>query len=91
MSDPAVTLQRLRALIGQRVHYEGLDCQIIEVLEDGPSLVLQEQGVAAVVQDNQHGEGHRRVAPTLTLRVHDALSGQINPLLHALLDARRQQ
>ncbi len=81
MPDTHLTLEQLRDLIGQRIHYQGLDCQIIEVLEDGPSVVLQECTADTVIQDDQYGEGHRRVAPTFTIPLHDAHSGEINPLL----------
>ncbi|QKT04854.1 hypothetical protein HUS23_14055 [Ectothiorhodospiraceae bacterium 2226] len=60
---------RLRILIGRRVRHQGQDCQIIEVLDDGPTLILQ--GDDAVIQANRFGEAHRRVPHTYTVPVCD--------------------
>ena len=84
MPDTHISLEQLRGLIGRRIHYQGLDCQIIEVLEDGPSVVLQECTAHTVIQDDQYGEGHRRVAPTFSIPLWDAHSGEINPVLAEL-------
>ncbi len=59
----------LRQLIGRRARYQGARYEIIEILEDGPSLVLQECGNHTIIQADQLGEAHRRVPPTLTLTV----------------------
>ena len=58
----------LTALIGHRVRAHGQEFQIIEVLEDGPSLVLQ-QNVDTVIQPDQLGEAHRRVPETLVIAI----------------------
>lgn len=79
MSEPKITLEQLRSLIGSRVYYQGVDCQIIEVLEGGPTLVLQDCAHDNVIQADQHGEAHRRVAPIFSISVWDKHSGEINP------------
>jgi len=84
MPDTHLSLEQLRGLIGRRVHYQRLDCQIIEVLEDGPSVVLQERTAHTVIQDDQYGEGHRRVAPTFSIPLWDIHSGEMNPVLAEL-------
>ena len=90
MVMPNITLEQLRKLIGAHLQHQGVDCSIIEVLEDGPTLVLQECSTHSVIQANQHGEGHRRVAPTFTLPVWDGLTGQMNSELAGLLGSNRQ-
>jgi len=66
MSTPAsnITIDRLRGLIGIRVEYDGSACEIIEILEDGPSLILQDCEDRPTIQADQYGEAHRRV-PTI--------------------------
>ncbi len=50
----------LRKLIGGRARYLGQVYQIVEVLEDGPTLILQNDG-GNTIQADQLGEAHRRV------------------------------
>lgn len=69
MSEIDISLQQLRGMIGLRVLHNGVICQVIEVLEDGPSIVLQNHGPARPIQSNQHGEGSRRTPETFTIPV----------------------
>lgn len=56
MSDtPKLTLPHLRALIGLRVRYEGRPWVVVEVVESPPSLVLEAEGTASVIQADMHG------------------------------------
>ncbi len=59
----------LRGLIGKQARYHGRVYEIIEVLDDVPSLVLRDCSHHTIIQADQHGEAHRRVPPTLTLPV----------------------
>jgi hypothetical protein len=63
-----ITLDQLRGLIGVQVYYQTCDCVIIEVLEDGPSIVLQAYE-ATCIQHDQHGEAHRHVPRTMAIPV----------------------
>lgn len=83
-----ITFEELRSLIGQRLRHHGVDCQIIEVLEDGPSLALQEFTSHTVIQSDQYGEAHRRVAPTFTIQVRDRTTGELNPAIIDLLKSK---
>lgn len=75
-----ITLDQLRRMIGLQVRYEGIVCAIIEVLEDGPSLVLQKSGDTTTIQPNQYGDATRRVPVTYTVPVltpdRDELHGE---------------
>ncbi len=62
-----ITLAQLRGMIGEQVHYRGTRCRVIEVIEDGPSLVLAGDGT--VIQDDQFGDPARRVPRTWTVPV----------------------
>lgn len=64
-------------MIGLHVRHDGIACAVIEVLEDGPSLVLQALSDTTTIQPNQYGDATRRVPVTYTVPVltaeHDAL------------------
>ncbi len=62
----------LRRLIGQPVHYDGLPCQVIELLEDGPALVLRGTDRHAEVQEDQYGNPSRLVSATFTVPIYSA-------------------
>lgn len=59
----------LRGLLGEDVEYRGHRMRIIDVLSDGPSLVLADQGTE--IQADLHGDPRRRVQRTLTIRALD--------------------
>jgi len=71
MGTPAsnMTIDRLRGLIGIRVEYDGSACEIIEILEDGPSLILQACENRPTIQADQYGEAHRRVPSIQTVPI----------------------
>lgn len=71
-------IDHLRNLIGVRARYQGALFEIIEVLEDGPSLVLQDCERHTTIQADQHGEAHRRVPVTMTLSIPMTKSGDID-------------
>lgn len=88
MESPMSTLNmaQLRCLIGSRVHYEGAVCEIIEVLEDGPALILQyvedetaSEDVHVVIQPDQHGEAHRRVPTIVTVPILSSDGSHYHP------------
>lgn len=71
-------MDQLRNMIGLRVHYQGIPCQVVEVLEDGPSLVLvsiEEENIQA----DQFGNPKRRVPQTYTVPVLSADGKSIHP------------
>lgn len=84
MTEISITLQQLRGMIGLHVTHNGAPCQIIEVLEDGPAIVLQSRGSDKPVQSNQHGEGSRRVSETFTIPVLTRDKNEFHPQYLAL-------
>lgn len=64
-----LSIQQLRGLIGLRVQYLQCQCLIVEVLEDGPSIVLEDCTENTVIQPNQHGTPNRRVPGNFTIPV----------------------
>lgn len=72
MNESAELLTRLRQLIGARVRLHGDLCQVIEVLPEGPVVVLQTLGSEHVIQANAQGEASRKVPRLIEI---DALLG----------------
>jgi len=80
--DPAFAKMRkiyLRKLIGGRARFHEVLYEIIEVLEDGPALVLQDCEDHTTIQADQHGEAHRRVPQTITLNIPFTPEGDADP------------
>lgn len=78
MNTITITLEQLRGMIGQRVIYQGCQCQVIEVLEQETELVLQLED-DDTIQTDQHGDARRRVPATITIPVLTADRREINP------------
>lgn len=81
IGDNAIPLEHLRELIGLKVRHQGSQWEIIEVLEDGPALVLRDCEMHTVIQADQHGEAHRRVPNTTTIPLFDQDGVDLNPAL----------
>lgn len=78
-------LCELRKTIGSHVDYKGADCEIIEILEDGPYLVLRDVAHDAIIQPNQFGEAHRRTPETFTVPVFTKGTQEFNPFIARLV------
>ncbi|NIP71661.1 MAG: hypothetical protein GWO16_00880 [Gammaproteobacteria bacterium] len=83
VTDDTITLEQLRRMIGSRVRHQGLVCEIIEILEDGPSLVLS-CGENPVIQSDQYGNPTRRGPRISTVPVTDADGRGMHPSFLAL-------
>ena len=81
LDNDAIPLEHLRELIGLKVRHQGSQWEIIEVLEDGPALVLGDCEMHTVIQADQHGEAHRRVPNTTTIPLFDQDGVDLNPAL----------
>ena len=68
--DRLQDLAYLNGLIGFRAEYAGEPYSVIEVLPDGPQLVLQHRHRMAIQQDMQ-GRPYRRVPETVCLELRD--------------------
>lgn len=78
--DPA----QLQALIGRQVRYGDRLLVVIDVLLEGPALVLEDPMAQGRIQANQFGDAARRGPATLTLPVLDPASGELHPVMHEL-------
>ena len=71
----------LRASIGRETAIRGRHCQLVEILEDGPEVVLKCIEKRSVIQPDQYGEAHRRVPEIITVPVFEGESESVNPFL----------
>jgi hypothetical protein len=64
----SIKLDQLRGMIGVQVEHNGHACEVVEVLEDGPSVVLRclDQNN---IQTSQHGNPTRRTPQIFTIPV----------------------
>ncbi|MFA5626807.1 MAG: hypothetical protein WCX90_00190 [Thiohalomonadaceae bacterium] len=86
MNCRQLTLAQLSRLVGQPTIHNGASCHVIEVLAEGPTLVLQDDGCNTEIQDNRFGEPNRSVPRTYIVPL---LEGEeLNPdfILLNLLD-----
>jgi hypothetical protein len=73
-----LSLDQLRNLIGQPASHRGAACHVIEVLADGPALVLQDARHTDI-QDNQFGEPNRRVPRIYVVPLLDDEGSEVHP------------
>ena len=82
MSEIVISLEQLRGMIGISLYYNNKECQVVEVLEDGPSLVLQY--FENDIQENQHGNAHRRTPETFCIPVLSSDKKELSELFLSL-------
>ena len=57
-------------MIGLQVKYHDTYCRVVEILDDGPTIILEDMEIQNIsIQADQHGEAHRRVPQTYTISV----------------------
>ena len=78
-TDVNLTINQLHGLIGLRVIFQSQPWEIIEILEDGPALVLQDSQRHTVIQPDQYGEAHRRAPSTVTIPVFTLDKTELHP------------
>jgi len=69
MSTLEFSTHQMRGMIGLRVIYLETYCQVVEILDDGPHLVLESLDHHISIQADQHGEAHRKVPKTYTIPI----------------------
>lgn len=78
-------LEHLQQYIGCEITYKGKRCQLVEILDDGPSLVLMCLQPGTAIQSNQHGGANRRVNETHTVPCLSEIHDDLHPVLKAIL------
>jgi hypothetical protein len=67
----AEDLTQWQSLIGYETDFRGRRYRVVELLEDGPALILQAID-SGVIQTNQFGEAQRRVAENFVIPIYGA-------------------
>lgn len=78
-------IEDLRPLIGQRIRGGKCVYTIVEVLDEGPSVILESESRFKIIQENQHGIPSRRSRHTITMPVLSPDGRDWNPALKDLL------
>lgn len=84
MARIEISIDYLREMIGATVIHEGTHCKVVEVIEEGPHIVLVDLNVDAI-QSDQYGSPHRRVPRTYLIPVHSEEPGCLHPDYQALV------
>lgn len=71
-------IDELRLLIGRHVQWHGVRCEVVEVLDDGPALVLRSEDADRQIHGDRHGEAVRRAPDTFEVPVLDG-AGNAHP------------
>jgi hypothetical protein len=79
-----INIEQLRNMIGTKLMHQGICCQVVEVLEDGPSLVLVSIDDEDEIQTDQYGNPMRRVPQNFTVPVLTQDRTSIHPAYLAL-------
>lgn len=69
MTKIILSTEQVRGMIGLRVVFQEKYCQVVEILDDGPHLVLESLEHHSSIQADQHGEAHRKVPKTYTVPI----------------------
>ncbi len=76
---------KLKNLLGRSLFYQGVPCQIIEILgEEPPALVFRDLRDRKVLQPNQYGEAGGWASQTFTVALLDVQGDRFNPDLPEL-------
>ena len=84
-------LKELYQYIGQSIIYDGMRCQLIEILQDGPALVFSCPDQKASIQVNQHGDASRRTPNNYTVPLLSSIHNELHPAARELIPADQQQ
>ena len=69
MATIEFTTEQMRGMIGLRVSLYECQYQVVEILDDGPHIVLESLEHHTSIQADQHGEAHRKVPKTHTIPI----------------------
>ena len=76
--------EQMRSMIGLRVKHHEVYCQVVEIIEDGPAIVLEDLEKHTSIQADQHGEAHRKVPKTYTITILSKDQYEFSPEFLAL-------
>lgn len=77
-------IREMQRLIGRHIQYQGCHCEIIEVLAEGPAVVLYRHK-PGVIQANLFGEAVRKAPNTFTLPLYSRVADDLHPAITSAL------
>lgn len=83
-------INTLHSLIGLEFSHQNKHCTLIEVIEDGPWLVVQCLS-EKTIQPDQHGNANRRSHPTYTIHFLNEFKTDLHPILKTALPQDQHQ
>jgi hypothetical protein len=81
----------LRGLIGQELEYQGIRWRIIEILDEGPQIVLAHAERDNVIQTDQYGQPTRRGREVRSIPLGAELEDDFHLPLGAVLTPSQQE
>ena len=75
---------KLKNLLGQSLLYQGIPCQVIDILVDELALVLRDGHDRKIIHADQYGDASFRAPQTFTVDVMNAHRSGFNPDLPEL-------
>ncbi|MER2527341.1 MAG: hypothetical protein ABTR07_05380 [Candidatus Competibacter denitrificans] len=79
-----IDAEKLQNLLNKSITYQGIPCQVIEILPLEPALVLLDCRDQKVLQANQYGDAGYWAPQTFTVALLDAQNQGFNPDLPEL-------
>lgn len=79
MPPITITAEQLRTMLGLRVSYRGAIYSVLEIIEDGPAIVLEPEATASSIQADAYGNARRQTRTLLTIPVLSADQRQLHP------------
>ena len=76
--------EKLTNLLGQSLIYQGISCQVIDILVDETALVLRDGHDRKVIHADQYGDASFRAPQTFTVAVLNVHRSGFNPDLPEL-------
>ena len=86
-SNTADYLAILQPHIGSHIEHQGRHCQLIEILQQQPPILVFrcETGDKPQIQSNQHGNAARRVAETYNISLLNDTATDLHPVAKTCL------
>lgn len=74
-----IDIAELHRMIGLRVRYRGRAYTVLEILDDGPAIVIQADNAGLEIQPDTYGYARRQVCETLTIPTLAADGTELHP------------
>jgi hypothetical protein len=84
-------VNELYQYVGSSIVFEGMRCQLIEIIENGPALVFTCPEQTKPIQANQYGDAGRRAPNNYTVPLLSECHPGLHPAAEAVIPQHRHQ